>query len=169
MDEEQAGRPVAVARKTRARAAPRRRPTRKKPVRWSAKRAARFLEELAQCSNVAASARAAGIAESTIYRRRLKDEAFRAEWQAALREGVSRLETMLLERALNGVEKAVWHGGKQVGSMREYSDRLALALLAAHRGALMGDAAPSPASADELRAQLLQRFGDMNRAMGGDG
>ena len=169
MDEQETGRPAAAApKRARATAAGRRRA---KPVRWSAGRERRFLDALAQTANVAGSVRAAGLSESNVYRRRRKHDAFRAAWLAALREGYAKLETMLLERALNGVEKAVWHGGKQVGTAREYSDRLALALLTAHRGSVTGaEAAADPAMSEAaMDAELLRRLADMNLRLGGEG
>jgi hypothetical protein len=148
-----------------------RRPKRARRVSWSQRREDRFLLALTETANVAKSAAAAGLSESSVYRHRQQSELFRARWMEALNEGVVRLETMLLERALNGVERPVWHGGRQVGVMHEYSDRLALALLAAHR-----KATPAPSPADEfladddtVRTELLRRFGEMNRRMGGDG
>ncbi|UAK23999.1 hypothetical protein [Sphingomonas nostoxanthinifaciens] len=158
MTDEESARPATVAARKRARAPARGRARKAKPVRWSAKRETIFLETLAETSNVAASARVSGLSESNIYRKRRKDEDFRARWAAALREGVARLETMLLGRALNGVEKPVWHGGKKVGTMIEYSDRLALALLNAHRGASLGGAEASERSVEDVRADFLRRL-----------
>lgn len=108
------------AKKTRApaRRASAKAPKRKKAVRWSAKREGLFVQALGETSNIAASCRAAGLSESTVRRRRSKDAEFAARWAAALREGFEKLETMLLDRALNGMEKPVWHGGKQVGTLR---------------------------------------------------
>ena len=141
-------------------------------VRWSVGREELFLAELARSANVAASIRATGLSDTTVYRRRQQHEAFRARWAAALREGFAKLEEMLLERALNGVEKPVWHGGKQVGTMREYSDRLALALLNAHRATATGVAAVPAVetiSDEAVRAELGRRLSEMNIRMGGAG
>jgi len=157
-------------------AAPRTRVTpkrakRTKRVRWSQKREDRFLLALTETANVAKSSAAAGLSESSVYRHRQLSEPFRARWAEALGEGVVRLETMLLERALNGVEKPVWHGGRQVGVMHDYSDRLALALLAAHRRAVPALPVLDEDADDDaaIREELRRRFGEMNRRMGGDG
>jgi len=150
----------------RAPARARARPRKLKRARWSAKRERAFLETLAGTANIAASARAAGLSESTMYRRRQRDEAFRGRWLDALREGFVLLETTLLDRALNGVEKPVWHGGKQVGTAREYSDRLALALLNAHRATVAGPgAAEVPLTEEAMDAEVLRRLGEMSRRM----
>ena len=140
------------------------------PVRWSARREALFLSALAETSNVAASVRASGLSETTVYRRRRRSAEFRAKWTAALREGYLKLESMMLDRALNGVEKPVWHGGKQVGTVLEYNDRTALSLLAAHRGTVMGTREPTAdVPIDELRARMKARLSEMNKRMGGEG
>ncbi len=158
--------PAPAARRPRT---PAKRPKR---VRWTAKRETKFLQALTEWSNIAKACRVAGLAESTVYRRRQQSDEFRARWAEALGEGVVRLETLLLERALHGVEKAVWHGGKQVGTMREYSDRLALALLAAHRPRAAEPAADDTAVAmteAEQREEVLRRLSEMNRRLGGEG
>ena len=153
-----AGRPAAKARR------------KKRRVAWTARREALFLATLAETAKIAAGVKASGLSESSIYRRRQTHPGFRARWTEALREGLVKLETMLLDRALNGVERDVWHGGKVVGTMIDYSDRLALALLAAHRGTVRE--APSEhvaPSFGEQRTALLGKLSDMNRGMGGPG
>lgn len=168
MTDQPPARPPAAPR-PRARPAAAKRKT--KRVRWSARREDKFLQALAEFTNVAQSCRVAGLSESSVYRRRQQSEEFRTRWATALREGVVKLETLLLERALNGVEKPVWHGGKQVGTMREYSDRLALALLAAHRNAgivAAPDALP-PMPEEQVRDEVLLRLSEMNRRLGGEG
>ncbi len=143
---------------------------RKACVRWSAKREALFLEALAASANVASSLRAAGLAETTVYRRRRRHAEFAAKWAAALREGYLKLEGEMLSRALAGVEKPVWHGGQQIGTVTEYNDRVALALLTAHRATVLGTATPVvTVSLEELRMRLRERLGEMNRRLGGQG
>ena len=137
--------------------------------RWTAERQARFLAELAATANVSASARAAGMSEASVYRLRRRSAAFCDAWAVALREGYDRLEMMLLDRAMNGVVKPVWHGGKQVGSITEYSDRLALTLISAHRAAVRGGAALPIEEPGVARARIEERLAEMNLRMGGEG
>src|SRR3546814_9230368 len=59
-----------------------------------------FLDELAASSNVAASARAAGVSANAMYRERRRNAAFAKRWLAALCEGYARLEAELLSEAL---------------------------------------------------------------------
>jgi hypothetical protein len=144
---------------------------RRRRTPWTPAREACFLEVLATSSNVAEATRTSGLSETSIYRRRHSSPAFRAAWDDALGEGYVRLEAMMLQRGLCGVEKDVWHGGKIVGKMREYSDRLGLALLTRHRPTVRGERAASPLaeSGDGLRARYTAELAEMNRRMGGDG
>lgn len=141
---------------------------------WTAKKRELFLSELAATANVRGSARAAGMSDQGLYSLRQRDPAFRAAWDAALREGFARLEMMLLERAMNGVAKPVFHGGQAVGEVTEYSDRLAMGLLAHHRGAVIAMAAAEAAEAgksddgEAARARLIARFAEINMRLGGD-
>ncbi len=134
-------------------------------VPWSAEREAIFLEALAQTCSVTNAVRASGLSSATIYRRRDASDMFRAAWVQALREAYVRLETELLGRALNGVRKPVWHAGKKVGSVVEYSDRLALALLGQYRETCRGGAslvtlrALAEEASEAGAARVLERLG----------
>lgn len=140
-----------------------------KRVAWSAKREAVFLATLAETGNVLGAARASGLSSANVYKRRERSAAFRAAWAEALREGYVRLETQLLQRALNGVRKPVWYGGKKVGSVVEHSDRLALALIAQHRASVGASAVPATVSVADVQATLTYRLAEMNRRLGGAG
>ena len=140
------------------------------PLRWDEEIQQGFLAELARTANVTASARAVGMSEKTAYRHRAQDASFRAAWAAALDDGYAKLETMLLGRAMNGTFKAVWYGGKKVGRTKEYSDRLALQLLAVHRAAVMdGRRGSDPADVVAVRARIEEKLAEMNRRLGGEG
>lgn len=137
---------------------------------WTAEVEDRFLEALAASSNVRESARAAGVSDTTVYRHRRSSAEFRAKWAVALREGFVKLETLMLERALSGVDRPVWHRGEQVGTVHEYDDRLCLALLRAHRDAVHCEPpVVANLSDEEMRAAVADRLRAMNRNMGGAG
>lgn len=104
---------------------------------WTAARQKAFLEALAESCNVKLAAKKAGVSTSHAYVRRGKDANFRAGWDLALSTGYTQLEMMLLERALHGVEKTVIARDGTTTVMREYSDRVALALLRMHRDGAM--------------------------------
>jgi len=78
-----------------------------RPSDWTAEKADRFVEVLADSCNVSLAARSVGRSVGNVYIQRSKDSAFRAAWDQALSIGYARLELMMLERALHGVEKAV--------------------------------------------------------------
>lgn len=100
---------------------------------WTKTKEQAFLTALAETCNVKHSAKAAGVAPSTVYARRGRDAAFRAGWDQALAIGYAQLEMMMLERALHGVDKIVIGTDGKRTVMKDYSDRVGLALLRMHR------------------------------------
>lgn len=127
-------------------------------VRPGAAQMTQFLESLAESSNVAASARAAGVTGNAMYRERRRNEGFAARWHEALCEGFARLEAELLSEALVAPSGNVKDATLK---SRAQKYRLGLALLAAHRAAVRGAKLPggggatTQASAKErLRAKL---------------
>ena len=59
--------------------------------------------------------------------------AIRAGWTEAIGVGYSRLELILLDRALNGTEKIITRANGSTERMVEYSNQVALTLLKMHR------------------------------------
>ncbi len=100
---------------------------------WTARRRARFLDHLRRCANVSAAARTAGMSRSSAYALRRADKVFAARWDEALEEACDALEEELRRRAMEGVERPVFHGGRPCGVIRNYSDQLGMFLLRAHR------------------------------------
>lgn len=100
---------------------------------WSKEKQATFIEVLADSCNVKLACQAIGGGITTAYRLRAKDASFRQAWDQALAIGYAKLEMMMLERALHGVEKEVKLRGGESRIMRQYNDRMALALLRQHR------------------------------------
>ncbi len=103
---------------------------------WTPRMAEQFVETLAETCNVTLAATAIGRSVANVYRRRAKDASFRANWDQALAIGYSRLEMMLLERALHRVEKVKVAANGTSTTMRDYPDRTALTLLRMHREAV---------------------------------
>lgn len=104
-----------------------------RPSDWTQAKADKFVEVLADSCNVSLAARSVRRSVGDVYRQRHRDASFRAAWDQALSIGYSRLETMMLERALHGVEKIITLKSGESRIMREYNDRVALALLRHHR------------------------------------
>lgn len=90
-----------------------------------------FLDALAGGATVADAARAAKTAKTTAYQWRAADPAFAKEWAIAYQIGGDTLEAEAQRRAVEGVLKPVFHQGKVVGHVREYSDTLLIFLLKA--------------------------------------
>lgn len=94
---------------------------------------ATFLATLADCGNVSGSIKAAGVGMSTAYRHRRTDPKFARSWRRSLRMAADALEAEARRRAVDGVKRPVYQGGKKVGEVREYSDTLLIFLLKAAR------------------------------------
>ncbi|MEL1250666.1 hypothetical protein [Aurantiacibacter gilvus] len=93
-------------------------------------RMADFLESLQVLGNVSIACRRAGVARQTAYRARRRSAGFARAWDAALVAARTVAEAELAERALNGVEEAVFYHGEEVARRRRYDSRLLLAHLA---------------------------------------
>lgn len=93
---------------------------------WSKK----FLEMLAETSNVTASAKHAGIDKGKAYDARRKRPEFHRLWNQALCEGYELLEMELLQRLRTGEIKRA--PGSKIG-VRTFDNATALRLLGAHK------------------------------------
>jgi len=88
-----------------------------------------FLRALATCGNVRAACAAAGVSHQTVYRARRSGSEFRLGWDAALVTARGLVEEVLADRALNGVEEAVYYHGEEVARRVRFDSRLLLAHL----------------------------------------
>jgi hypothetical protein len=128
---------------------------------WTARMEQRFAEALADTCNVTLACKAIKRSSSNVYAHRASSAGFRALWEAALATGYARLELMMLERALHGQEKVVTGKDGSTTAMREYPDRIALALLKMHRdgaAAAGEDAALDEAECEEARERIMARL-----------
>lgn len=129
------------------------------PLSWTAAKERKLIEALGETCNVKLSAEIAGVSTSGIYERRKRDAKFRSAWDQALATGYAQLEMMMLERALHGVEKIVVTPSGESKAMREYSDRVGLALLRMHRDtARVADEDPEPGEIDEALQRIVARL-----------
>lgn len=101
-----------------------------RPPLLTPERQALFCEHLAHHGNVRLACRALGISSQTAYRARRSSAAMRACWDAALVMARPAVEEVLADRAINGVEEAVFYHGEEVATRRRYDSRLLLAHLA---------------------------------------
>ncbi len=126
------------------------------------RRKLKFLKALATSSHVANSAKAAGVAVSTVYSWRERDPEFLHAWMRALAAGYELLEMDLLDRARNGVEKPVFHEGKQVATVKQYNDGIGVKLLLAHKQMVaLARAIEDDINPEQVRIDLDRKLGDM--------
>jgi hypothetical protein len=126
---------------------------------WSQSMRNKFIGALADSCNVSLAARTINRSISNVYKQRTTDAKFRAEWDQALAIGYSQLEMMMLERALHGVEKTIVLKSGETKVMREYSDRVALALLRLHReSAATFDEGVDAEDYQEACARIIERL-----------
>jgi hypothetical protein len=102
-------------------------------ARFDAEAREKFLTELRRRGNVADAVRAAGFGRTCAYEHRQADPAFAAAWDLAVEEAADGLEAEAWRRAVEGTARPVYHRGREVGEVREYSDTLLVHLLKAHR------------------------------------
>lgn len=119
-----------------------------------------FLEHLALTSNVAASARKAGVSSSRAYALKRKNADFARDWQTALCEGFARLESELLAEALRTISGKVTDATLK---SRAQKHRLALALLSMHRSSVRG--APKASATSDNGAAIAARVAEKLRDM----
>ncbi len=93
-------------------------------------RQADFLASLQLYGNVRLACRAASISPQTAYRARRRLAGFARGWDAALLAARAHAEEVLADRAINGVEEAVFYHGEEVARRRRFDSRLLLAHLA---------------------------------------
>jgi hypothetical protein len=90
---------------------------------------AAFISALSVHGNVTVAADQTGITRQWAYNVRNSDEAFKAEWDAALEEASDRIEYAAYTRAVDGLEKGIYYKGDKVDTEREYSDTLMAMML----------------------------------------
>ncbi|MEP2987649.1 MAG: hypothetical protein ABJN65_16405 [Parasphingorhabdus sp.] len=130
----------------------------------------KFLKHLTMSSQVKQSAKAANIPISTLYRWREQDTEFQKNWLTALSAGYELLEMELLHRARNGIDKAIFHGGEIVATVKEYDNGLAFRLLMAHKDMVAKTRVAQSESTDragQLRQTLDQKINEMRERLQG--
>lgn len=88
-----------------------------------------FLSHLRDTGNVRRSCEAAGVARSWAYDYRDTHPDFAQAWKLAALDAADLLEETVTDRAVNGWTEPVWHQGAQCGTVRKYSNTLAVFLL----------------------------------------
>ena len=115
-----------------------------------------FLDALAETSNVAGSARQAGIAPRVAYRTRRCCEDFAADWRAALFEGYTNLEMEVLGYL------------RDPAPAHKMDVTAALRLLAAHKETIAQERATrANVSAAEVRASIERKVEELRKKVAG--
>lgn len=93
-----------------------------------------FLKKLVLTGgNVSKACRVVKISRGAAYSHKEDDKAFSDAWDEAIAAGVEDLEEEVRRRAFKGVNEPVFQGGKKVGYIRRYSDRLLMFLVKRHK------------------------------------
>lgn len=133
---------------------------------FDAKAKAIFLEWFAATCNVCLSAAKAGVAYQTVFKHRMKDEAFAEAWDRCLAQGYARVEAKMLETKAKPIDV---EGDLDAPELEELDPMLGLQLLREHKRSLPGSAtpfgrprkagrAPRVATNDEVRKALVKRL-----------
>jgi hypothetical protein len=139
--------------------------------RWTAEKQEMFVTSLAVTGNVSLSLAETGMSQTGLYKLRKRSAEFCTAWDAALDLGYARIETMLLDRALNG-RRRVLRDGQIVEEFAECSDSLALSLLTQHRkrvGEYRAAVAVSGDNPERLRGRFMAKLERLARAAGWQG
>jgi len=115
-----------------------------------------FLKKLAKTGIVCVSCKSARVDRSTAYRLRKSDAKFKERWDEAIEAAVESMELECRRRAVDGVKKPVYQGGKLVGEITEFSDTLLIFMLKALRPEKYRDRYESKVSieANEIKVKL---------------
>lgn len=132
-----------------------------------------FLEWFAATCNVKFSAAKAGVAYQTVFKHRMKDEAFAEAWGRCLAQGYARVEAQSLETRVSPEQYRI-EGDWDAPELQEMDPHLRIALLREHKKSLpvaQGGAGPFPfgvarkhgwrpttATNAEVRAALVKRL-----------
>lgn len=100
----------------------------------------RFLAALLQKGVLVQAAEAAGVSRNTVLKHRKQDPEFDAGVQDAIDGFVDSLEAEAIRRGRDGVDEPVYYEGKQIATIKKYSDGLLILLLRAHLPAKYGQA-----------------------------
>lgn len=105
---------------------------------WTPARQRAFIETLADTACVKAAAAAAGMTPQSAWRlrRRADARAFDAAWEGALAQGLSRLVSVAIDRAINGTMRERYYHGELIAQERVHHDSLLLALIRRGEGML---------------------------------
>jgi hypothetical protein len=124
-----------------------------------------FLEAFRQNGNITKSAEIAKVSRNTPANWRDSDPEFAEQYSIAELEAIDSLEAEARRRAVEGVQKPIYHNGKMVDVVREYSDTLLIFLLKGARPDKYRDQAQTQVNIDNRSVQITyedRRIADRN-------
>ncbi len=101
-------------------------------ARFTDERKAIYLAALQRTGLRPVACREVNVNRATVWQHRRRDPEFAEAEERALAVFRMPIAEEIRRRAIEGVERPVFHRGKEIGSIREYSDRLLLELAKAH-------------------------------------
>jgi len=122
------------------------------------KRREKFLDQLRKGLSVSTAADAIKVSRQAVYQLRENDPDFGAAWDDAVEVGTDRLEDEVMRRAKDGTLKPVFYKGKRCGSVREFSDTLAMFNLKGRRPEKFKDRAVVEHDVTDNLAQRLEQM-----------
>lgn len=131
---------------------------------WSDVRRRAFLRALAETGELAEAAQRVGMSRSAVTRLKARSPEFAAACDAALARALPCLEQVAWERAVEGWDEPIVHGGKVTGTRRRYSETLLRTLLVREQAARQAErvvaakarTVPRYATREETNAALLK-------------
>lgn len=139
------------------------------PHRMSEAELDRFLDHLAASCNATWSAKQVGFSREAIYKRRRNDPAFHTRWQAALAQGVARIDMLLVQRAEDFLAGRAPDPDSPIPTMTVQD---AIAILKLHRATVADGEGKRPGwrgrprSLDEMRDSILRKLSAIERHRG---
>lgn len=110
-----------------------RRVARQSDTRSDVQKQAEFFAAYMEDQSIERAAKKANIGVSLINRWRAFDEAFAESFKEIIAQMILAAEEELFRRAVKGVDRPVFQGGVQVGTVKDYSDQLLMFFLKANR------------------------------------
>lgn len=99
--------------------------TRKPNTDWHDK----FIQALGRTRSIGQACKVVGVGRTTAYNHKEQFPDFAAAWEECTLTAIEDLEASALKRAIDGHEKAVFHGGAQVGGVIHYETPLTIYML----------------------------------------
>ena len=140
---------------------------------WSDVRRRAFLRALAETGGIAEAAERVGMSRSAVTRLKARSPEFAAACEAALARALPCLEQVAWERAVEGWDEPIVHGGKVTGTRRRYSETLLRTLLVREQAARHAErvvaakarTVPEFATRDETDTALLKALDRIAQAL----